>query len=129
MTAPAVNQYWRSLRTSDVWRITEIREGDVLLRDPENVRPPMWASFTEFSKGAEHVVVKDGQLVPDRPTIPAFAPGDVVVLRSGGMRMTVHAAGETTAACTWHDEDGHRQSDCFPTCTLRWFDESEWAQR
>lgn len=37
---------------------------------------------------------------------PAFAVGDVVRLKSGGMAMTIDTVRETRIACSWHSHSG-----------------------
>lgn len=50
-----------------------------------------------------------------------FARGDVVLLKSGGMKMVVHNAGDVQAKCIWHTEEGELRDEWIPTLALqRW---------
>lgn len=56
-------------------------------------------------------------------TVPTFAPGDTVILKSGGPTMTIEkiaksASGETLAWCIWFD-GSKRCSDTFPPSSLK----------
>jgi hypothetical protein len=42
-----------------------------------------------------------------------MVPGDIVVLRAGGMLMNLRVVNEKHALCSWLDESGARQVDIF----------------
>ena len=48
----------------------------------------------------------------------AFAPGDVVFLKSGGSPMTVTAVGEDSADCLWLGEEGELFRETIPSVAL-----------
>ena len=48
----------------------------------------------------------------------AFAPGDVVFLKSGGSPMTVTAVGGDSVDCLWLGEEGDLFRETIPTVTL-----------
>lgn len=49
---------------------------------------------------------------------PAFAKGDVVILKSGGPKMTVREAYDDEIACTWFDEKHVQKFGNFEPFTL-----------
>ena len=55
----------------------------------------------------------------------AFAPGDVVVLKSGGLPLTVVAVEEDSVECLWLAEDGSLQRETIPAPALQASEESE----
>ena len=48
----------------------------------------------------------------------AFEPGDVVVLKSGGLAMTVAAVDEDSVECLWLGEEGELFRESVPTVAL-----------
>ena len=48
----------------------------------------------------------------------AFEPGDVVVLKSGGLAMTVAAVDEDSVECVWLGEEGELFRESIPTVAL-----------
>jgi uncharacterized protein YodC (DUF2158 family) len=48
----------------------------------------------------------------------AFEPGDVVVLKSGGLAMTVSAVDEDSVECLWLGEEGELFRESIPTVAL-----------
>ena len=48
----------------------------------------------------------------------AFAPGDVVFLKSGGSPMTVTAVGEDSVDCLWLGEEGELFRESIPSVAL-----------
>ena len=48
----------------------------------------------------------------------AFEPGDVVVLKSGGLAMTVAAVDEESVECLWLGEEGELFRESIPTIAL-----------
>ena len=48
----------------------------------------------------------------------AFAPGDVVFLKSGGSPMTVTAVGEDSVDCLWLGEEGELFRQTIPSIAL-----------
>jgi uncharacterized protein YodC (DUF2158 family) len=48
----------------------------------------------------------------------AFAPGDVVFLKSGGSPMTVTAVGEDSVDCLWLGEEGELFRETIPSVAL-----------
>ena len=50
---------------------------------------------------------------------PAFQPGDVVILKSGGPRMTVDAAGDEQCECAWFNDSGSFERNTFAIASLR----------
>jgi uncharacterized protein YodC (DUF2158 family) len=48
----------------------------------------------------------------------AFEPGDVVVLKSGGLAMTVAAVDEDSVGCLWLGEEGELFRESIPTIAL-----------
>jgi uncharacterized protein YodC (DUF2158 family) len=48
----------------------------------------------------------------------AFAPGDVVILKSGGHSMTVVAVGEADIDCLWTGDDGELFRQSIPEVAL-----------
>jgi uncharacterized protein YodC (DUF2158 family) len=48
----------------------------------------------------------------------AFEPGDVVVLKSGGLAMTVAAVDEDSVECLWLGEEGELFRESIPTVAL-----------
>jgi uncharacterized protein YodC (DUF2158 family) len=48
----------------------------------------------------------------------AFEPGDVVVLKSGGLAMTVAAVDEESVECLWLGEEGELFRESLPTVVL-----------
>src|SRR5262249_33870774 len=48
----------------------------------------------------------------------AFEPGDVVVLKSGGLAMTVAAVDEESVECLWLGEEGELFCESIPTVAL-----------
>src|SRR5271154_5884626 len=48
----------------------------------------------------------------------AFAPGDVVILKSGGHSMTVVAVGEADIDCLWTGDDGELFRQSIPLVAL-----------
>jgi uncharacterized protein YodC (DUF2158 family) len=48
----------------------------------------------------------------------AFAPGDVVVLKSGGLPLTVVAVDEDGVECMWLADDGTLQRETIPGAAL-----------
>jgi uncharacterized protein YodC (DUF2158 family) len=48
----------------------------------------------------------------------AFAPGDVVFLKSGGSPMTVTAVGEDSVDCLWLGEEGELFRESIPRMSL-----------
>ena len=48
----------------------------------------------------------------------AFAPGDVVFLKSGGSPMTVTAVGEDSVDCLWIGEEGELFRESIPSVAL-----------
>ena len=48
----------------------------------------------------------------------AFAPGDVVFLKSGGSPMTVTAVGEDSVDCLWLGEEGELFRETIPNVAL-----------
>jgi uncharacterized protein YodC (DUF2158 family) len=48
----------------------------------------------------------------------AFAPGDVVFLKSGGSPMTVTAVGEDSVDCLWLGEEGELFRESIPNVAL-----------
>lgn len=73
----------------------------------------------------------DGVMVPLVPKEPdiAFAPGDVVILPSGGCRMTVVFVHEDEVRVVWQDEVGKLREASMPATILRRFDQEEFKQR
>ena len=51
-------------------------------------------------------------------------PGDVVLLKSGGPLMTVHAIDQSGVVCTWFDKNNHKTAT-FPETTLELYDEND----
>jgi uncharacterized protein YodC (DUF2158 family) len=47
-----------------------------------------------------------------------FEPGDVVVLKSGGLAMTVAAVDEDSVECLWLGEEGELFRESIPTVAL-----------
>lgn len=47
-----------------------------------------------------------------------FVPGDTVVLRSGGLPMTVTGCSKGVACCSWHDEVGNPIDHEYPVEAL-----------
>jgi uncharacterized protein YodC (DUF2158 family) len=48
----------------------------------------------------------------------AFEPGDVVVLKSGGLAMTVAAVEEDSVECLWLGEEGELFRESIPSVAL-----------
>jgi len=48
----------------------------------------------------------------------AFAPGDVVFLKSGGSPMTVTAVGDDSVDCLWLGEEGELFRESIPSVAL-----------
>ena len=48
----------------------------------------------------------------------AFEPGDVVVLKSGGLAMTVAAVDEDSVECLWLGEEGELFRESIPSIAL-----------
>jgi uncharacterized protein YodC (DUF2158 family) len=48
----------------------------------------------------------------------AFAPGDVVILKSGGHSMTVVAVGDADIDCLWTGDDGELFRQSIPLVAL-----------
>jgi uncharacterized protein YodC (DUF2158 family) len=48
----------------------------------------------------------------------AFEPGDVVVLKSGGLAMTVAAVDEESVECLWLGDEGELFRESIPTVAL-----------
>jgi uncharacterized protein YodC (DUF2158 family) len=48
----------------------------------------------------------------------AFEPGDVVVLKSGGLAMTIAAVDEDSVECLWLGEEGELFRESIPTVAL-----------
>jgi uncharacterized protein YodC (DUF2158 family) len=48
----------------------------------------------------------------------AFEPGDIVVLKSGGLAMTVAAVDEDSVECVWLGEEGELFRESIPTIAL-----------
>jgi uncharacterized protein YodC (DUF2158 family) len=48
----------------------------------------------------------------------AFEPGDVVVLKSGGLAMTVAAVDEDSVECLWLGEEGELFRESVPAVAL-----------
>jgi len=48
----------------------------------------------------------------------AFEPGDVVVLKSGGLAMTVAAVDEDSVECLWLGEEGELFRESLPSVAL-----------
>jgi uncharacterized protein YodC (DUF2158 family) len=48
----------------------------------------------------------------------AFEPGDVVVLKSGGLAMTVAAVEEDSVECLWLGEEGELFRESIPSIAL-----------
>ncbi|MFN3350709.1 YodC family protein [Pseudorhodoplanes sp.] len=48
-----------------------------------------------------------------------FSPGDVVVLKSGGPRMTIAAVDKQNALCEWFSDDQNPLSRSFALTSLR----------
>jgi uncharacterized protein YodC (DUF2158 family) len=48
----------------------------------------------------------------------AFEPGDVVVLKSGGLAMTVAAVEEDSVECLWFGEEGELFRESIPSVAL-----------
>jgi len=53
-----------------------------------------------------------------------FSPGDVVVLKSGGPRMTIAAVDKQNALCEWFSDDQNPLSRSFALTSLRLDDHS-----
>ena len=45
-------------------------------------------------------------------------PGDLVLLKSGGPLMTVHAIDQAGVVCTWFDDKHNHKTATFPERTL-----------
>jgi len=54
----------------------------------------------------------------DEEDVMAFAPGDVVFLKSGGSPMTVTAVGEDSVDCLWLGEEGELFRESIPSVAL-----------
>ncbi|RDK04843.1 YodC family protein [Paraburkholderia lacunae] len=56
---------------------------------------------------------------------PAYRPGDILTLKSGGLPMTATWAGPVVFApgnwliCQWFGDDGELHQDMFPEATLK----------
>ena len=48
-----------------------------------------------------------------------FKPGDVVILKSGGPRMTIATIEGRSALCEWFSDDQHAQSKSFALISLK----------
>lgn len=55
----------------------------------------------------------------------AFAPGDVVILKSGGQALTVVAVEEDTVECLWMGDDGELHRETVPTVALAAIDSED----
>ena len=58
---------------------------------------------------------------------PPFKPGQIVMVRSGGPRMTVTQCavdmlGEMTVWCSWFDDKMKPQKDTFPAAAVELYD-------
>jgi hypothetical protein len=99
------------------------RQGDYLLRPAELVGDLLQLTASrveypipeaEFKVSYRTVAGSSGALLednaPSKQLDPEGAwppePGDRVLLRSGGMQMTVHTCTENVAYCWWHNADG-----------------------
>lgn len=63
--------------------------------------------------------------------VHGFEVGEVVVLKSGGPRMTVAGEdgfNEDMVACTWFDEKNKVVRDSFPPQSLKRYDPEEFAR-
>ena len=49
-------------------------------------------------------------------------PGDLVLLKSGGPLMTVHAVSPQGVVCTWFDKNNHKTAT-FPEATLEAYED------
>lgn len=58
--------------------------------------------------------------LPQKPVDSELQPGDVVVLKSGGFKMTVTRVFDVDVHLVWHDEAGKLRGDDLPThCLMR----------
>lgn len=48
-----------------------------------------------------------------------FKPGDIVILKSGGPRMTIATIDERSALCEWFSDDQQAQSKSFALTSLK----------
>ena len=48
-----------------------------------------------------------------------FKPGDIVILKSGGPRMTIATVEERSALCEWFSDDQQAQSKSFALTSLK----------
>lgn len=73
--------------------------------------------YIEVERGIhiEHIADENGKPIAKAPA--TFAPGDVVMLRSGGYKMTVMRAGDDVRVM-WMDESGALLSDDVPIVCL-----------
>ncbi|HEY6255639.1 MAG TPA: DUF2158 domain-containing protein [Xanthobacteraceae bacterium] len=55
----------------------------------------------------------------------AFAPGDIVVLKSGGQPLTVVAVEEDSVECIWLADDGVLHRETIPNLALAAVEEDE----
>ncbi len=55
----------------------------------------------------------------------AFAPGDVVVLKSGGQPLTVVAIEEDGVECLWLGDNGELYRESIPNVALAGLDDAE----
>jgi uncharacterized protein YodC (DUF2158 family) len=118
------------------WRVEEVtatgREAVISNTLDEMSNPKRRKVEVDVERFALNKLVHD----PDKPLPvpePAFAPGDVVILPSGGCRMTVTRVDEEEVEVVWHDETGKlRNASFFPELAksvLRRFDPEEFNQR
>ena len=54
-------------------------------------------------------------------TMTNFKTGDVVRLKSGSPKMTVHTSDTGAVSCQWFDRNGKTQKDSFPPDMLEAF--------
>lgn len=120
-TIPIHGQVWRDKKTGDRWKLATVpRNGMATLKSMSRADLVMDVEWDKFTRSCELDENPDGTPVgkTEEPA-PAFAPGDVVHLRSGGCPMTVVAAGDMHVTCTWHDMQGTPQLASIPLVCLK----------
>jgi len=124
MIKPEVNQYW--LGKDALFVVLEVdSEKEVMVQRVDRLRgdrygPRTMVDFEKFTADAQ-LVDRFGKPIVD-PNLPppdrALVECDVVLLKSGGFKMTVTTPTPDYVWCLWHDVDGTVQRDSFPISSL-----------
>ena len=118
----SVNSYWKRPDCSGPWdmHVVRVTPTEIVARDAGGREWRLDSHVFELNYSVE-VDPKGNPLRPVKAAV--FRPGDVVLLKSGGMKMTVvRPLGDGDVRVSWHNETGDQRTEVYVAACLMPFD-------